>query len=196
MTISGILSGVPLLSPTRLKVTRYVNDNGSEWVLLVPPPKLQGQLLEHVAWRWLRDQGPPPELPVSFQPVPWIDARLGPAVLHHCPGRTVVYCSQENIADDVAVALSQIMLHSIGPSLQPAPCHGLPRFHIVSVENTWMPGPHRVIGVVCAADVRVYARSDLLSAGLATTLSTLGTEHLRCQLARAHGRPRLLRSAG
>lgn len=164
--------------------------------MLVPPPHVRAMPLEHVARRWLRDLGPLPNAPVTFQRVPWIDPRLGQAVLHHCRGRTVIYCSRENIAHDVAVALSQITLHSTGELLQAASRHGLPHLQIMSVENAWMPGLHRVIGVVCGADMRVYARSDLLSASLAATLSTLGTEHLRCQFAHAQGRPRLLRRAG
>lgn len=168
--------------------------------MLVPPPRVrvevQTQPLEHVAWGWIGDQGPLPNAPVTFQRVPWIDARLGQAVLHHCRGRTVFYCSREDLADDVAVALSQITLRSTGPLLQAASYDGLPRVHIMSVEDAWMPGLHRVIGVVRAADVRVYARSGLLSASLAATLSTLATEHLRCQFAHVHGRSRLLRLAG
>jgi hypothetical protein len=190
-----MLAAVPQ-PPPRLKVARYVNDSRSEWVLLVPPRQHQAQSLERVARGWLRDLAPPPEEPVTFQPVPWIDARLGLAVLHHCPGRTVIYCSYENIADDAAVGLSQIARHSIGPLLQATSRHGLPRVHIMSVENIWMPGLHRIIGVVSATDMLVYASSDLLSASLAATLSTLGTEHLRCQLAHAYCRPRLLRPAG
>ena len=193
--MGSVLASVSQPSSACLQATRYVNDSRSEWVSLVPPPRLQAQALEQVAWGWLDDLGPLPEEPVTFQPVSWIDDRLGPAVLHHCRGRTVIYCSRENITDDVAVALSQITLHSVLPLLQTASRHGLPRVHIMSVESTRMSEPHRVIGVVCEGDVRVYARSELLSPSLAATLSTLGTEHLRCQLAAAHGRLRLLRPA-
>jgi hypothetical protein len=197
MTRSGILAAVaqPLSAPFR--AARYVNGSTSEWVVFVPPPHTQAQSLRYVAWQWLRDlRLPLSKAQMTFQRVPWIDDRLGQAVLHHSRGRTVIYCSRESIADDVTVALSQITLHSIGQLLQAASRHGLPHFHIMSVEDTRMPGLHRVIGVVRGAEVRVYARSDVLSASLAATLSTLGTEYLRCHLSHAHGRLRLLRQAG
>jgi hypothetical protein len=180
-----------------LRAARYVNESTSEWVMFVPPLHIQAQPLRYVAWQWLRDlRLPPSKGQMTFQRVPWIDDRLGQAVLHHSAGRTVIYCSRESIADDVAVALSQITLRSIGQLPQAASRHGLPHFHIMSVEDTRMPEPHRVIGVVCAAEVRVYTRSGLLSASLAATLSMLGLELLRCRVAHVHGRPRQLRPVG
>ena len=147
-----------------------------------------------MAGDWLADLGPPAYVaPVTFLPVPWVDPRLGLAVLHHRHGRTAVYCRQQDMAEPAAVAMSRVAGPSDALLVRAAWRNGPPHVRVALRDHALVPASlHPVVALARPPRVTLYVCSRMLSAEMATVLSALGTEQLRCLMEYESGRPGLL----
>ena len=168
-----------------------------EWLLLAPPPGAHPATLRRDALAWLGVAPPSPGGSVEFVPVPPIDPVLGLAVLHHRPGRTAVYCGQDNLGAPAAETLSLIAVISTPVLLTAAGRHGPPRTRIIAVSHgrwlhpsrdEWLhPSLHPVIAHVAPPQATIYACDCQVAPALADVLTTLYAGQLRLLHARGTG---------
>jgi hypothetical protein len=171
--------------------------SNEEWLLLVPPAGAHPGMLRRTALAWLDSAPPPPGGSVAFLPVPSIDPALGPAVLHHQPGGTAVYCREADLAEAAAEMLSLIVAASTPVLIAGTSRHELPRARITAVahgrwlhsaRDRWLhPSLHPVVAHVALPQATIYACDCQITPALADVLTTLGTGQLRLLGARNVG---------
>jgi hypothetical protein len=179
--------------------------SNDEWLLLVPPAGSHRGMLRRTAIAWLNSAPPSPGGSVAFLRVPSIDQALGPAVLHHRPEGTVIYCCEDDLGEAAAEMLSLIVSTSTPVLIANAARYEPPRATVTAVSHgqwlhpardRWLhPSLHPVIAHVALPQVTIYACDCQVTSALADVLTTLGTEQLRLLHARRATLPGSMRLA-
>jgi hypothetical protein len=168
--------------------------SNEEWLLLVPPAAAHPGLLRRTALAWLNSAPLSPGGSVAFLRVPSIDQALGPAVLHHRPEGTAIYCEEDNLGETAAEMLSLTIGTSTPVLIANAARYEPPRARVTAVSHgqwlhpardRWLhPSLHPVIAHVAPPQATIYACGCQITSALADALTTLGTEQLRLLHAR------------
>jgi hypothetical protein len=179
--------------------------SNEEWLLLVPPAAAHPGLLRRTALAWLNSAPLSPGGSVAFLRVPSIDQALGPAVLHHRPEGTAIYCEEDDLGETAAEMLSLIIGTSTPILIANATRYEPPRARVTSVSHGQWLHPardrwlhqslHPVIAHVALPQATIYACDCQVAPALAAVLTTLSTEQLRLLHARNVGRPGAMRLA-
>jgi hypothetical protein len=179
--------------------------SNEEWLLLALPARAHSGLLRRTALAWLDSAPPPPGGSVAFLRVPLIDQALGPAVLHHQPGGTTVYCREGDLGEAAAGMLSLIVSTSTPVLIANAARYEPPRARVTAVSHDrwlhpardrWLhPSLHPVVAHVALPQAAIYTCDCQVTSTLADVLTALGTEQLRLLHARSIGQMGAMRLA-
>jgi hypothetical protein len=181
--------------PSRKLLVTTLMISNEEWLLLAPSAEAHPGLLRRTALAWLNNASAPPGGSVAFLRVPSIDHALGPAVAHHRPEGTAIYCEEDNLGEAAAEMLSLIIGTSTPVLIANAARYEPPRVRVTSVSHDqwlhpardrWLhPSLHPVIAHVALPQATIYACDCQVTPALADALTTLGTEQLRLLHARS-----------
>jgi hypothetical protein len=179
--------------------------SNEEWLLLAPPARAHPGLLRRTALAWLNSAPPSPGGSVAFLQVPSIDQALGPAVLHHRPEGTAIYCEEDDLGEAAAEMLSLIVATSTPVLIANAARCEPPRARVTAVSHgkwlhpardRWLhPSLHPVVAHVALPQAAIYTCDCQVTSTLADVLTALGTEQLRLLHARSIGQMGAMRLA-
>jgi hypothetical protein len=168
--------------------------SNDEWLLLAPSAGAHPGLLRRTAFAWLDSAPSSPGGSAAFLPVPSIDPALGPAVLHHRPEGTVIYCREGDLGEAAAETLSLIVATSTPVLIANAARYEPPRASITTVahgrwlhpaRDRWLhPTLHPMVAHVALLQATIYGCDCQVTSALADVLTKLCTEQLHLLHAR------------